>query len=278
MSTATMQSLTAAERPWQLAMFDVSLKKRQKLAMLRDLLGPLEDQRCLLVTHGDNPGSLNHHLRAAGGAWSWAELEPDGIPVMEDLLGETVHAGTATELPFPDACFDRVVVVDAHEHMGDVAEFNLEIARVLAPNGVAIITTPGGDPRLPVAVLKRWLGMDNARYGHVVQGYRAEELAAMMVDAGLEPVGEGAYSRFFTELAELAINFGYVRVLGPLQKRKAPAGVIAPRSAGDLRYVRKTYRLYRSIYPFVRAFAALDALVPGRGGYAVAVAACKAPA
>jgi hypothetical protein len=40
--------------------------------------------------------------------------------------------------------------------------------------------------------------------------------------------------------------------------------------------VERTYLLYAMIYPFVRAFSSLDALVPGRGGYAVAVTARKA--
>jgi SAM-dependent methyltransferase len=275
MPSATLKALPQAEQPWQLAMFDVSLKKRQKLALLKELLGPLEAERCLLVTHGDNPGSLNYHLRAAGGFWTWAELEAEGVGVMEELLGERVHVAAPSALPFSDGEFDRVVVVDAHEHMEEVAALNQEIARVLAADGVAIITTPGGNPRLPVAVLKRWLGMDNARYGHVVQGYRVEELAAMLSEAGLEPMGDGAYSRFFTELAELAINFGYVRILGPLKRRQRAGGVIAPRTAADLADVRRTYRIYRLIYPFVRAFSALDVFVPGRGGYAVAVAACK---
>jgi SAM-dependent methyltransferase len=260
--------------PWQLEMFDVSLKKQQKLAMLVELLGPLTDQRCLLITHGDNPGSLNYHLRAEGGRWSWAEMDEDGIPQMEQLLREEVRAATPELLPFDDESFDRVVVVDVHEHLHDVRPLNAEIARVLAPEAVAIVTTPSGDPRLPVSVLKRWIGMGNPAYGHVVQGYRTEELAKMLLDVGLKPVGHGLYSRFFTEIAELAINFGYVKVLGR-RRSGAPAGEIAPRTEDDLRSVNRTYRIYRTVFPLIRTFSALDALVPGSRGYAVAVAAQK---
>src|SRR5690606_12730208 len=120
-------------RPWQLQVFDVSLKKRQKLAMLLRLLEPLDGERCLLVTNGDNPGSLNHHLRAAGGVWSWCELEAPGIPEMERFLGETVHAGTAESLPFGAASFTRVVVVDVHEHLDRTESFDRELARILVP-------------------------------------------------------------------------------------------------------------------------------------------------
>jgi SAM-dependent methyltransferase len=262
--------------PWQLEMFNFSLKKRQKLRLLLELLGPLGPERCLLITHGDNPGSINHYLRAAGGEWVWAELEADGIPQMEQLLGDPVHAARPDRLPFDSDEFDRVVVVDAHEHLEDVAPLNREVERVLAPGGVAVFTTPNGNRRLPVSVLKRWLGMSNSTYGHVVQGYTTGELESMMRDAGLQPMGRGAYSRFFTEFAELAINFGYVKLLGRRRDGGRPEpGVIAPRTAGDLNSVNKSYRLYKTVFPAIRTFSALDALVPGSGGYAVAVAARK---
>jgi SAM-dependent methyltransferase len=265
-----------AAAPWQLEMFELSLKKRQKLRMLLELLGPLDRQRCLLLTHGDNPGSLNYHLRAAGGAWTWAELDDAGIHQMEELLGEAVHNARLENLPFPDGAFDRVVVVDVHEHVDDVRPLNLELARITAAGGMVLVTTPGGNRRLPVAMLKRWVGMDDAAYGHRVQGYRTEELEEMLEAVGLEPEGRSAYSRFFTEMVELAINFVYVKVLGRRRDGGGPeAGEIAPRSRDDLDSVGGAYRAYRRVFPLIRAFSALDRLIPGRGGYAVGVAATK---
>ncbi len=266
----------AGATPWQLRMYRKSLKKRQKVELLAEMLGPLTDEWCLLVTGGDNNGAINHELRELGGRWAWAEMEPQGVPAMEAFLGETVHVADARALPFPDALFDRVVVVDVHEHLPDCAPLNAEIARVVAPGGLAVVTTPNGDERLPVSRFKRFIGMRPGDYGHVVQGYTQAQLAAMMRGVGLTVVGRGAYARFFTELAELAINFAYVKVLAR-RKRHPPvkAGTIAPANAEQLRAVEKTYRAYAAVYPLVRAFSALDALVPGAGGYAVAVAARK---
>jgi SAM-dependent methyltransferase len=266
--------MSADARPWQLQVFEVSLKKRQKLRLLIDMLGPLSGENCLLITNGDNPGSLNHHLRNAGGTWTWCELEADGIPAMAAFLGESVAAGAADSLPFPDSAFSRVVVVDVHEHLEDSELLDREIARILAPGGVAIVTTPSGDERLPVARMKRWLGMDPSTYGHVVQGFVEEELKSRLRAVGLSPEGRGAYSRFFTEFAELLLNFGYVKVLG---KRpgggRPPPGEIAPRSQDQLGSIGGAFRAYRLVFPLFRAFSALDALIPGTGGYAVAVAA-----
>ena len=257
-------------------MFEKSLKKRQKVKLLLDLLGPLDDKRCLLITNGDNTGAMNHYFRAAGGRWAWGEMEERGIPEMTSFLGEPVHHVRPDALPFPDGSFDRVTVIDVHEHLRDVAPFNRELGRIVAPGGSAVLTTPNGDTRLPVAVLKRWIGMGPASYGHVVQGYRAEELEAMLRTAGLLPVRRGAYARFFTELCELGINFAYVKVLSRRKSQPQPdPGTIAPTTSNQLRSVEKAYRAYAAVYPIVRSVSALDALLPGRGGYAVAVVGRK---
>lgn len=262
--------------PWQLQLYQKSLKKQQKIKLLLELLGPLEGQRCLLVTNGDNNGAMNLVLREAGGDWTWAEMEESGIPAMEALLEEPVAHADPERLPFSTGTFDRVVVIDVHEHLSSVSGLNQEIGRVLAAGGLAVVTTPNGAGWLPVAVLKRLCGMHPRLYGHVVQGYTAAQLERMLREVGLNPERRGAYSRFFTELAEFAINFGYVKILA--RRKKGPpvqTGTIAPGSADQLRAVERTYRMYAMIYPFVRAFSSLDRLVPGRGGYAVAVTARK---
>jgi SAM-dependent methyltransferase len=257
-------------------MYNKSLKKQQKVRLLIKMLGPLKDERCLLITNGDNNGAMNYHFRNAGGRWTWAEVEEEGIDDMAALLGEPVEHISPETFSFPDASFDRLISIDVHEHLNDVSALNCEIARVAAPGGIAIVTTPNGNPLLPVAILKRLVGMGPEQYGHVVQGYRVKQLESMLQAVGLKPEQMGGYSRFFTELAELAINFGYVKVLSRLKKgQPLSEGTVAPGSKEQLKAVEKTYRMYALIYPFVRAFSALDALIPGRGGYAVAVAARK---
>jgi SAM-dependent methyltransferase len=244
--------------------------------LLLRLLGPVSGKQCLLISGHDNNGAMNYHFRAAGGRWSWGQVYPQGIEEMAQFLGDPVAHVDINRFPFPDGAFDVVVVIDVHEHFADLSGLNREICRVLAPGGLGLITTPNGDTRLPVAALKRLIGMGPATYGHVVQGYRIRDLEAMFRSVGMRPQASGGYSRFFTELAELVINFGYVKVLA--RKKEHPPvmqGTIAPTSRKELEAVRKEYRMYSLIYPFMYFFSLLDKLIPGRGGYAVAVAARK---
>ncbi|NLP10226.1 hypothetical protein GX408_07500, partial [bacterium] len=47
------------EAPWQLEMFNRSIKKRKKVDALLQFLGPSQDKTCLLMTCGDNTGAMN---------------------------------------------------------------------------------------------------------------------------------------------------------------------------------------------------------------------------
>lgn len=270
MSTMTATVATVAE-PWQLRLFSKTLKKRQKLALLLAQIGDVRGRRCLLVTNGDNNGALNHHFRARGGNWVWVENEEDHIAEMTGLLGDPVVKGTPTRIPVDDGAFDVVVSIDVHEHLADCRPFNEELRRVVRPGGIVVVTTPDGNERRPLAVLKNLVGMTKEHYGHTVIGYTVEQHAAMLKAVGLEPEASGSYSRFFTELVELAINFAYVKVLAKRGGARVKRGTIAPSSAEQLRAVERQYRAYALVYPLVAALASLDSLLVFSKGYAVSV-------
>jgi SAM-dependent methyltransferase len=276
MNTQSTASPTLRPVPWQLQMYHKSLKKRQKVELLLRLAAPIDGKRCLMISGHDNNGGMNYYFRAAGGSWSWGQVYQTGIPEMAAFLGDPVAHVDINRFPFADGAFDVVIVIDVHEHFAELAGLNREIARIVAPGGLAVVTTPNGDTRLPVAVLKRWVGMGPEIYAHVVQGYRVGELQQMARSVGMTPVNWGGYSRFFTEMAELAINLAYVKVIK--KKKDHPeviTGTIAPTNRNEMQAVRKEMRMYSLIYPFMYLFSLLDKLIPGRGGYAVAVVARK---
>lgn len=274
MTTATPQA--AADQPWQLRLFGMTLKKKQKMDLLLRLLGkPAPAERLLLLTNGDNNGAMNYGFRRQGGRWTWGEFEEAPIAEMEAFLGEPVVHAAPEHLPWDTGAFDAVVVIDVHEHLADPSPLNRELWRIVRPGGRIIITTPNGDASKPAVRIKNLLGMTKETYGHVRDGYTIPELTAMMSGVGFKADADGHYSNFFTEMVELGINVAYVKVLN----RKKASGpdhghaAIAPSSADQVRKVEKTLKLYRLIYPFTRAASSLDALLnPFRVGYAVAVA------
>jgi SAM-dependent methyltransferase len=282
MTVHTRDRDSNAGEPWQLAMFRKGLKKRLRLKVLTKLLQPIAPgERCLLLTCGDNNGAMNHFLRELGGKWSWADLEDHSIAEMSALLGDPVVHATENAIPFPDAEFDRVVVIDVHEHVDDPRIVNAELARILKPGAQMIITTPNGNERKLAVRIKNLVGMSKEAYGHTRIGLTADEIKGLMRGNGIHPRNTMWFSYFFTEVLELTINFMYVKVL-----RKDDRGQeaqehdhgddhghaeIAPATAEQLRKVKTSYRIYSLIFPIYWVLSQLDHLVPFKEGYCVVV-------
>jgi SAM-dependent methyltransferase len=258
---------------WQLRMFRRSLKKQLKLKALLAEIGDPAGKRCLLVTCGDNNGALNWHFRHAGGAWTWAEIESRSLAEMAAFLGDPVDHVRPDVLPYPDGHFDCVISIDVLEHLDDAGPFLAELHRVLRAGGSAVVTVPNGDPALLANRIKHLVGMTPAVYGHTRAGYTDAELSEAVAATGLTPTSHSGYSRFFTEIVELTVNFGYVFVLS---RKKADApGTIAPASSGDLKTHGLAYKLYSVLYPAMAFVSRLDRLLPASTNNAVIVKALK---
>ncbi|RIK35873.1 MAG: hypothetical protein DCC55_28980 [Chloroflexi bacterium] len=261
-----------AEQPWQLQMFQRSLKKQLKLNALLDFMGETAGQRCLLVTCGDNTGALNWYLRNHGGRWHWGDVAGAHLAEMSQFLGEPVYQLQPDRLAFADRQFDCIVSIDVMEHLQDDAAFLRELRRILRPNGRLIVTVPNGDPSLLANRLKRSVGMVPEVYGHTRAGYSLAELQASVQRAGLIVTSSGGYSRFFTEMLELALNFGYVFLLSHRRTQSGQGG-IAPASSQELKTHGMAYRLYSLLYPLMRQISLLDRFLPERINNAVIVSA-----
>jgi 2-polyprenyl-3-methyl-5-hydroxy-6-metoxy-1,4-benzoquinol methylase len=271
MVTASKKS----DKPWQLEVFSQGLKKNLKLRLLMKHVGDVSGQQCLLITCGDNNGALNYYFRESGGNWTWADIGehgPDPIEEMRDLLEEEVHIVKPDALPFPDQSFDCVVVIDVHEHLPHPEPFTRELFRIVKLNGRAIVTVPNGDPLKPVTIFKYMVGMSKEKYGHQRIGYTMKNLKRIMSENGFRPSATGSYSKFFTEMLELVINFAYVRVLSRKNKDvEVPEGTIAPTSKVQLDAVSGSYKMYSRVFPIFKAISSLDRLIFFGTGYAVMV-------
>lgn len=264
----------ATETPWQLKFFEKGLKKKQKLKALCRHLGRLDGKNCLLITCGDNNGAINFRLRELGGRWTWADFEDTAIAEMEELLGDHVHLldKDSGRLPFADSHFDLVLTIDVHEHLENPIPVTAELYRVLKPLGKAVVTTPNGNERKVAVRFKHLVGMTSRVYGHVRTGFDIPELNELLASVGFKPARASSYSKFFTEMIELLINFTYVKILSK-KKRGGGQGGIAPTSRDQLKSVEKSYRFYSMAYPFFRLVSELDRFLFFTRGYAVVVEA-----
>ena len=266
------------DQPWQLAMFSKGLKKNLRLKTLTKMLNGLNsDDKCLLVTCGDNNGAMNYRLRELGGSWSWADLEEDCIAEMSELLGEPVHHAVDEHLPFADGAFQHVIAIDVHEHVDDPISITHELCRVARPGGNILITVPNGDEKKLAVRAKFALGMTPEAYGHTRIGFTTDEVKSFMRDSSIEPVKSETYSRFFTEMLELSINFVYVKVLKKGDSDSSEHGEIAPTTEEKLKSVKKSYRIYALLFPFYWLISRLDFLLFGQEGYCVIVSGHKPP-
>ncbi len=270
-------SQTLTKEPWQLQMFRRSLKKQQKFKALLEVMGNVDGQECLLITCGDNNGAMNWHFKQHAGEWSWADAEHDSIAQISEVTGDNVAEMNKENpaLPFTKNSFDVVITIDVHEHLEEPELLNRELARMVKTGGRVIVTTPNGDKKKLATRIKKMVGMRPKDYGHYVVGFDAPQLESQLEQVGLEPYQEASYSKFFTEMLELAINFAYVKVLSKRSKAKVEQGQIAPQNIDQVKSIEKTYKLYSWLYPIFLVISKLDFLDRSRRGYAVIVAARK---
>ena len=249
--------------PWALALFRRSVLKQRKLAEIERRLGPTAGLRCLDL--GSDNGVVSLLLRQRGGDWASADLTEEAVASIRELVGSDVHRVEGDRLPFADASFDRVVVVDMLEHVPDDHAFAAELARVTRPGGLLVVNTP----RLKRTLLRRFrhrIGQTDAKHGHLRPGYTPDTVRVLL-GASFELEAHGTYSRFFSELVDTAINWAVER----LGKKSSAKGMLV--TGDDVRKHAKLLRAWSVAYPFVRAVSWLDSLLPWTSGYMLIVSA-----
>jgi SAM-dependent methyltransferase len=117
-------------------------------------------------------------------------VEPD-VDVLRKAAPRRSVAAIGEELPFRTASFDVVLLLDVLEHVGDERRVVAEIARVLKPGGVTIVSTPhrGLFGWLDLLNIKiRWprlyvmLGRLTGSKGHYLEQFRALQKIPETVD------------------------------------------------------------------------------------------------
>ena len=240
---------------WAVDLFQRSVLKQRKLQEIEAQLGPTEGLRCLDL--GSDNGVISLLLRRQGGSWASGDLTEEAVASIRGLVDDDVHQVEGGRLPFADASFDAVAVVDMLEHVPEEHAFLIELARITKPGGRLVINTPHLKHTL-LRKLRHGLGQTDEKHGHLRPGYTPDRLRDLLAGR-FELESHRTYSRFFSELVDTAINLALERT----GKRTSAKGMVV--TGHDVAKNRRLFRLYSLVYPLVWAFTRLDALLPASG-------------
>jgi SAM-dependent methyltransferase len=170
-------------------------RTRAILKYLDAVLGPADPARPRKVLDlGGGAGNMTHHLAHYGEVVS-IDFNPRPIPVAQSR-GVTVLQGSGDSLPFPDAEFDVVALLDTVEHIPDELGVFAECARVLKPGGVLLVTVPA----------YMWLWSYNDEINAHQRRYTTYELQQKLELNGLT-VTRMSYNNFFLFPAVAGVRF-----------------------------------------------------------------------
>jgi SAM-dependent methyltransferase len=245
-------------RERQLALFEASVLKQAKWRQLRRAAGALDNVDGLDL--GADNGVISWLLRREGGRWTSADLTEETTEAIRAMVGERVELLTDDgTLPFAAASFDLVIVIDLLEHLEDDRRLLAELARCTRPGGRVLLNVPHAKPRAVLRPVREALGLTDAWHGHRHTGYTARSLAELL-PADLWIRSTTTYSRFFSHALDTALNWAYLRGRRG-SARSTPKGMVVLGGAGQ------GGRALRALYPALRTFASLDALLPWTSGY-----------
>jgi SAM-dependent methyltransferase len=246
-------------REQQLARFRVSVLKQAKWRELSRAAGDVRGKRALDL--GSDNGVISWLFRQEGGKWESADLAPHAVSAIERVTGLPANELSGSALPYPDDSYDLIVVADMLEHVADDRALLAELARCLRVGGRAVLNVPRLKPLGVLHPVRRALGLTDAWHGHLHAGYDAATLRALLPPT-LELRETREYVRFFSYALDTALNAASGRA-NPATTVRTAKGTI-PLNSRDSGRVSGAVKM---MYPVMRAFAALDALLLFTHGY-----------
>lgn len=266
---ASAQPPENSQLAWALALFNKSILKQDKYRRIEALLGDTQGLTCLDV--GSNNGVISWLLRQRGGLWHSADLEDQAVSSIAALVGENTLRLDDQGMPFPDAFFDLVVIIDFLEHVHGDQDVAAELARVIKPGGALIINVPHLKPGSLLNWLRPRLGLTDQLHGHVRPGYDLPGLRVLLEPAFAIETSD-AYSKVFSESIDTALGWLYLK----LQKGKgrqvgSAKGIVLHQE--DREKNAKELKRLSALYPIMWLVSRLDKLLPWASGYKLIIKA-----
>jgi 2-polyprenyl-3-methyl-5-hydroxy-6-metoxy-1,4-benzoquinol methylase len=138
-----------------------------------------------LLDVGCGAGFFLDAARARGFEVSGVDLSPVPAAFAREQLALDVAVGSLYGYGAPDGAFDVVTIFQTIEHDPDPAALAGELFRMLAPDGVLMVTTPAADGFVARVMGKRWFGYRNVEH---VSFFSRKSLRHALEAAGFEIV------------------------------------------------------------------------------------------
>lgn len=123
---------------------------------------------------GCGTGGTLAALEGVGELWG-CDVSDEALSMCRLRGFDDLKCSTVEELAFEDESFDVVISCDVLEHVGDERRGMAEMARVLRPGGVCVVTVPA----------HQWLWSEHDEALHHLRRYGARQLRALTEGAGL---------------------------------------------------------------------------------------------
>jgi len=148
--------------------------RRHLVRDLIDRLAPAWEPRAILDAGCGTGGTLSH-LQGMGELWG-CDVAVEALDACRERGFANVKRTPVQEMDFPDERFDVVVSCDVIEHIAEDDQAMEEMARVLRPGGILVMTVPA----------HRWLWSAHDEALDHKRRYETAALREMIEDAGLQ--------------------------------------------------------------------------------------------
>lgn len=258
---------SAARQLFGVAAYD--LPTLDKIPILREMLA--DPGQGMALDIGIGTGCTTHAL-FAGRRTACIDLHAPNlayfrarVALLPDALPPLCVGAAAAALPFRNDSFQLVLCSEVLEHLYDDDAAVGEIARVLAPQGKAVITVPytglGFTSFLELCGIKTVHDFPGPEQ-HVRPGYSEASLAALLARHGLRIERHTYYLRFFTRVVVDLVSILHLLYQRVIHGRRSWTWSEAAAAEGGL-----AFRVYAGIFPMLRGISRLDALLSGRRGF-----------
>jgi SAM-dependent methyltransferase len=227
---------------------------------------------------GSGSGYLAHALAEAHNCIICLDISMENLRSVKKGTSANVLLinSTAETLPFRTGSFDKVLCTEVLEHIREDRKALDELARILKPGGILVMTVPCSDFAFPSLIetlhIKTVHDYDGPER-HFRKGYTLSGLSHSLEKAGMVLCSHRYFCHFFSKLLLDLISIGHLAVRRVAMGQKAWTW-------SDIQSLNtnRSFTLYKLLFPLFLAMSKLDLLLlrrPRSKGSGIAIASRK---